>query len=354
MNKYELSSLDSWNIFPSSQAAIIAGPCSAESREQVLQSAAILKDDGISVMRAGLWKPRTHPDSFEGFGEKAMPWLLEAKEVFGLRLCTEAASAAHVETCLKAGIDAIWIGARTSTNPFLVSEIAAALRGSSIPVLIKNPVNPDIDLWSGAIERLLEAGVTRIGLIHRGFTVFEKTKLRNSPLWQLAIDMRSRFPQIPMFCDPSHICGDSSLVPSISQRAMDLGFEGLIVEVHPRPSEALSDSKQQLDAEQFSSLLKGLRVREKSDSGASRELAILRERIDSLDDELLEIIARRMEVSREIGVLKKERNISIIQPSRWDEVLDAAIKKAADCGLDKDFASALFNLIHEKSIEQQG
>jgi len=354
MNRYKLSSLDDWGIFPSTRPAIIAGPCSAESREQVLESANILKNKGIALMRAGLWKPRTHPDSFEGLGEEALPWLLEAKDCYGLKLCTEVANASHVEVCVNAGIDALWIGARTSTNPFLVTEIASALKGCNIPILIKNPVNPDIDLWTGAMERMLEAGVSKLGLIHRGFTVYEKTKLRNSPLWQLAIDMRSRFPQVPMFCDPSHICGDSSLVPEISQRAMDLGFEGLIIEVHPKPFEALSDSGQQLDSLQFSSLLNGLRIRKKSDLSASRELSILRERIDSLDEELLEVIARRMAVSKEIGELKKAHNISIIQPSRWDEVLDAAIKKAANCGLDKDFANALFNLIHEKSIEQQG
>ena len=350
-----------WHFFVNSQLVkkgkpyIIAGPCSAESREQVLSVAGSLSDWGVDALRAGAWKPRTHPGCFEGVGEKALAWLVEARERFGLKVCTEVASSHHVECCLKAGIDILWIGARTTVNPFLVQEISDALRGTDAHVLVKNPVSPDIELWSGAVERLSAAGLKRIGLIHRGFTSSSQKRYRNDPQWHLAIEMRSRFPGLPIICDSSHIAGKSCYVGELSQRAMDLGFDGLMVECHDNPSCALSDAAQQLTPESLKEMLSSLTLRsEVSDNALFNEkVRSLRSQIDSLDDELVSTLARRMEISREIGRCKKENNVSIVQLGRWQDLLADVLREGESYGLDRKFLSDLFSLIHEASISQQ-
>lgn len=331
---------------------IIAGPCSAESREQMLKTAEGVKKAGANALRAGLWKPRTHPGAFEGVGEKGLPWLVEAGRTYGLKTCTEVAGAQHVEACLKAGVDFVWIGARTTASPFLVQEIADALKGTGLPVFVKNPVSPDVDLWLGALERLEAAGVESLGVIHRGFPTYEAGKYRNSPQWQVAIEMRTRRPELPFLCDPSHIAGDREYVAEIAKRAMDLGLDGLMVETHCCPQEALSDSRQQLTPDELASLIGGLAIREAAPSGAA-ELSALRARIDELDAQLVDILAKRMAVSREIGERKKNNNIALVQASRWDEVLGKALEDADAAGLDRSFVESVFNRIHEASVSEQ-
>ena len=334
---------------------LIAGPCSAESPQQLMETARGLTGCGVSVFRAGLWKPRTHPGSFEGVGAEGLPWLVAVREETGLPVMTEVAGAKHVEACLAAGLDALWIGARTTTNPFLVQEIAEALAGMDIPVYVKNPVNPDPDLWAGAVERLQRAGVSRIGLVLRGFTTPESGPWRNAPLWPLAVGMRTRFPELPLLVDPSHIAGTGALVPDIAQKALDLGLDGLMVEVHARPEAALSDAAQQLTPAEFRSMLAGLQVRSAdSDAPDYREsIEALRARIDSVDEQILTLLASRMDISREIGDYKRAHGIAILQPGRWEALSERVMAEGEQRGLPREFVRKVFEAIHEESVRRQ-
>ena len=354
--RLDIVSIDDWGLFDEQPLKVIAGPCSAESRSQVLRTAEQLRCQGVSVYRAGLWKPRTHPGSFEGVGHEGLEWLLEAREQFGVRIATEVAGASHVQECLDAGVDLVWIGARTTASPFLMQEIAEALAGTDIPVLVKNPVNPDLELWIGALERLSRAGVKKLGVIHRGFSTYEKQRYRNDPQWQIAIELRSRFPHLPFFVDPSHLAGNTEYVEEIAQRSLDLGFDGLMFEAHHCPSEALSDADQQLTPCQLGDLLSNKLVVRASDIDSPQwheTIDELRAKIDVLDEMLIKTLAARMQVCRQIGEYKKANNVAILQTSRWDEVLEKVVEKGADYGLAKKFVTAVFNTIHEESVETQ-
>lgn len=354
--KLELVPLYDWGMFTEPRPSVVAGPCSAETEEQVMETARGLKEMGINVYRAGIWKPRTHPGSFEGIGTDGLRWMQRARKEFGLKIATEVASERHVMECIKFGVDLVWIGARTTANPFLVQEIADALKDTDIPVLVKNPVNPDLELWIGALERLNRAGVRKLGVIHRGFSTFEKIKYRNDPQWQIAIELRSRYPELPFFVDPSHMGGSTEYIREISQRSLDLGFEGLMIESHCNPSCAMSDAKQQLTPDQLSDLLYNqIAVRDAdSDSPQWKEnIDQLRAKIDVIDENLLYVLASRMKVSRQIGQYKKDNNIAILQASRWDSVLAKVVEKGADYELSEKFLTAVFNAIHEASVEAQ-
>ena len=354
--KLELVPLYDWGMFTEPRPSVIAGPCSAETKEQVMETAKGLKDLGINVFRAGIWKPRTHPGSFEGIGVEGLGWMQQVKKEYGLKISTEVASERHVFECIKFGVDLVWLGARTTANPFLVQEIADALRGTDIPVLVKNPVNPDLDLWIGALERLNRAGIKKLGVIHRGFSTFEKIQYRNDPQWQVAIELRSRFPELPFFVDPSHMGGSKDYIQEISQRSLDLGFEGLMIESHCNPTCALSDAKQQLTPEELRDLLYNkITVRDSdSDSPQWKEnIDQLRAKIDVLDENLLYTLASRMKVSRQIGQYKKNNNIAILQTSRWDAVLAKVVEKGREYDLSEKFLTAVFNAIHEASVDAQ-
>lgn len=355
MNCIDVAPLSDWGFFTLPRPSTIAGPCSAESEEQIMDTARRLKAFGINVFRAGIWKPRTHPGSFEGVGIEGLPWLVRVQRELGMKVGTEVASEKHVRACLEYGLDMVWLGARTTANPFLVQEIAEALHGTDIPVLVKNPVNPDIDLWIGAIERLQRQGIRKIGVIHRGFSTFDKIKYRNAPQWQVLIELKTRFPQMPFFCDPSHMAGDRAYLKEISQRAMDLGLDGLMVESHCNPSCALSDARQQLVPEDLKDLLESLIIREKDIDNPDyhRSITELRERIDVLDENLLGILSKRMSVSGEIGKIKRDNNISIIQAARWDEIMENVLRLSAESGLDDGFIRNIFSEIHEASIAVQ-
>ena len=321
-----------------------------------METAKGLKDLGINVFRAGIWKPRTHPGSFEGIGTEGLGWLQKIKKEYGLKVSTEVASERHVYECIKFGVDLVWLGARTTANPFLVQEIADALKGTDIPVLVKNPVNPDLDLWIGALERLNRAGVKKLGVIHRGFSTFEKIKYRNDPQWQVAIELRSRYPELPFFVDPSHLGGSKDYIREISQRSLDLGFEGLMIESHCNPSCAWSDAKQQLTPPELSDLLYNQIVVRDADSDSPQwkeNIDQLRAKIDVIDENLLYTLASRMKVSRQIGQYKKDNNVAILQASRWDAVLAKVVEKGKEYDLPEKFLTAVFNAIHEASVEAQ-
>lgn len=350
--KLDLISVDQWGFFTLPRPMIIAGPCSAETREQVLRTAEGLNALGIHVFRAGIWKPRTHPGSFEGIGVEGLKWLQEVKSRFGMKVCTEVAGERHVFECIKHGVDMVWIGARTTANPFLVQEIAEALSGTDIPVLVKNPVNPDIDLWIGALERLNMAGIRKLGVIHRGFSTSQKIPYRNDPGWNTAIELRTRYPQLPFFADPSHMGGRRDVLLELSQRALDLGLDGLMIESHCDPDSALSDASQQLTPEDLGIMLGEIRVREKEAVDA-KDLAELRARIDVIDENLLFNLKARMEVSRRIGRFKKEHNLAILQTSRWEEVLAGMIDKGREYALSESFVREIFTAIHEESVAAQ-
>lgn len=335
---------------------IIAGPCSVESLEGTLAVARALAGSGTEFFRGGLWKPRTHPGTFEGVGTEGLPWLLRVREETGLKVCTEVASAAHVEACLDAGLDAVWIGARTTTNPFLVQEIADALRGADATVMVKNPVTPDLELWTGAIERISAAGIGRVIAVHRGVTPQCPMTWRNDPCWSLAVGLRTRMKDLPLLCDPSHIAGDRRYVREIAAKALDLGLDGLMVEVHDNPQAALSDPAQQLDPKSFLEMLSSMKLRSQ-DSTDPQSMAVLeglRAQMDSVDESLVRLLASRMELSRKVGECKKGGNMSIIQPSRWDKVLSGVVAEGRSLGLDGDFVRKLFCAIHEESVRTQG
>lgn len=356
MKKLDIVPLYEWGMFTEPKPSVVAGPCSAESEEQVMETAKGLKELGINVLRAGIWKPRTHPGCFEGIGPKGLKWMQKARNEYGLKIATEVASEKHVAECMKHGIDLVWIGARTTANPFLVQEIADALKGTDIPVLVKNPVNADLDLWIGALERLNLAGIKKLGVIHRGFSTFDKIQYRNDPQWQVAIELRSRYPELPFFVDPSHMGGNRDYILEISQRSLDLGFEGLMIESHCNPSVALSDAKQQLTPAELKNLLHNqIVVREKdSDSPEWREnIDQLRVKIDVIDENILYALGSRMNVSRQIGEYKKSNNVAIIQPARWDALIGKVVEKGKEYGLPEKFLNDVFNAIHEASVEIQ-
>ncbi|MCQ2119316.1 MAG: bifunctional 3-deoxy-7-phosphoheptulonate synthase/chorismate mutase type II [Bacteroidales bacterium] len=350
--------MHSWKL-SSEEGAIplIAGPCSAESEGQLMRTAEGLSSLGVKWFRAGLWKPRTHPGSFEGVGPQGLPWLLKVREQFGMMVGAEVAGPRQVEECLEAGLDFLWIGARTTASPFLVQETASALEGvgDSVPIFIKNPLSPDVGLWMGAVERLDAAGVGRIGLIHRGFTPSSPSVYRNDPNWNAAVQMRTGCPDVPFLADPSHMGGAVRFVREISQKALDLGFDGLMLEIHESPSEALSDSAQQITAPELETLLKSLTVRSSGseDEGFNSVLEQLRSRIDAIDDGIIGLLAERMEVSRRIGRVKKEHSVSILQTSRWESVLASVVRKGRAYGLDERFLKEVFNAVHKASVESQ-
>lgn len=330
---------------------VIAGPCSAETEEQVMQTARELASQGIKIFRAGIWKPRTKPGGFEGMGVVALPWLQRVKAELGMYTAVEVATAAHVRECLAHDVDILWVGARTSANPFAVQEIADALEGVDIPVLIKNPVNPDLDLWIGAIERIYNAGIRRIGAIHRGFSTYDKKIYRNLPQWHIPIELKRQLPNLPIICDPSHIGGKRELIAPLCQQAMDLNFDGLIIESHCHPEKAWSDAAQQVTPDVLGFIMNTLVIRDMSQTTES--LTALRRQIDELDDSLLELLARRMRVSVEIGTYKKEHNMPILQTQRYDEILQHRISQATQMGMDAEFMKTVLIAIHEESVRHQ-
>ena len=336
---------------------IIAGPCSAESEEQTLQTAIeISKIKEVSIFRAGIWKPRTKPNTFEGVGIKALPWLKKVKEQTGLATAIEVANPEHVEICLKnpESIDIIWLGARTTVNPFSVQAIADALRGTDIPVMIKNPINPDIGLWKGATERIMRAGITDITAIHRGFYPFNETSLRNIPKWELAIDYRMEFPQITMINDPSHISGKRKYLKEIAQRALNLNFDGLMIETHISPNTALSDSEQQITPKALHKLINSLYFRTTDyDEKFSDLLQDFRDQIDSIDFQLLELLSKRMIIVQNIGKYKSKNNVSIFQLKRWMNIIQSRIEMGDSFNLQEAFVKKLLQLVHQESIKQQ-
>lgn len=332
---------------------VIAGPCSAETEQQVMTTAKQLADNGIKVFRAGIWKPRTRPGGFEGVGVSGLPWLIKVKEQTGMRVATEVANRSHVEAAINAGIDMLWIGARTSANPFAMQEIADTLEdtGIDIPVLIKNPVNPDIELWIGSILRIYNAGIRRIGAIHRGFSVYGKHLYRNMPQWHIPIELRLRYPNLPIIHDPSHIGGKRELIAPLSQQALDMGFNGLIIESHCSPDEAWSDAAQQLTPEVLNFILNTLVIRK--DKQSTENLSLLRQQIDRIDNDLLEILAKRMQVSREIGRYKKEHRMPVVQPLRYNDVIRSRVGIGAEMGMDAEFLKTILLAIHDESVRQQ-
>ncbi|HIT15997.1 MAG TPA: bifunctional 3-deoxy-7-phosphoheptulonate synthase/chorismate mutase type II [Candidatus Avimuribaculum pullicola] len=330
---------------------VIAGPCSAESEEQIMTTARALAEYGIKIFRAGIWKPRTKPGGFEGIGEPGLEWLKRVKEETGMLVSTEVANKAHVEAALNAGIDMLWIGARTSANPFAVQEIANSLNGCDIPVMVKNPVNPDLELWIGAIERIYNAGIRRIAAIHRGFTVYGKHLYRNMPQWHIPIELHRRLPGLQIICDPSHMGGKRELIAPLSQQALDMGFDGLIIESHCDPDCALSDKSQQITPEVLNFILNTLVIRDNAQSTES--LTLLRQQIDQIDNDLIEILAKRMRVSREIGQYKKDHSMQIVHTNRYDDILKSRVKLAEEMGMSGNFMKTVIEAIHEESVRQQ-
>lgn len=330
---------------------IIAGPCSAETEEQVMDTARGLAARGIKIFRAGVWKPRTKPGGFEGNGSIAFPWLKRVKNELGMYIAVEVATAAHVREALANDVDIIWIGARTSANPFAVQEIADAIEGLDIPVFIKNPVNPDLDLWIGAVQRIYNAGIRRIAAIHRGFSSYDKKIYRNLPQWHIPIEMHRQIPNLPIICDPSHIGGKRELIAPICQQAMDLNFDGLIVESHCNPDKAWSDAAQQVTPEVLDFILNTIVIRDITQT--TENLSALRRQIDELDNSLLELLANRMRVSEEIGQYKKEHNMPILQAQRYDEILQKRISQASHMGMDAEFMKTVLVAIHEESVRHQ-
>ena len=330
---------------------VIAGPCSAETEEQVITTARQLAGRGCHIFRAGVWKPRTKPGGFEGNGEAALPWLQRVKEETHMMVATEVATPEHVELALKYGVDVFWIGARTSANPFAMQAIADSMKGTDVPVLVKNPVNPDLELWIGAMERLNQAGVKRIAAIHRGFSSYDKKIYRNLPMWQIPIELRRRVPDLPLFCDPSHIGGKRELVAPLCQQAMDLGMNGLIVECHCDPDKAWSDAKQQVTPDILAYILSLLVLRD--EKVTTEGINLMRKQIDELDNQLMELLAKRMKVCREIGEYKKEHNMTVLQTSRYNEILNKRGAQGSLWGMAPDFIKTVFEAVHEESVRQQ-
>jgi chorismate mutase len=334
---------------------IIAGPCSAESESQMLETAKRIKESNaeVPIFRAGIWKPRTKPNGFEGVGTIGLGWLKKVKQEYGFKTATEVANANHVAAALEADVDILWIGARSTVNPFTVQEIAEALKGTDKPVFVKNPVNPDLALWIGALERLLGQDVKNLGVIHRGFSTYQKTKYRNIPNWQIALDFKNQYPNIPMLVDPSHICGNRTGLAGIAQEAMNVGYEGMIIESHCNPDEAWSDASQQITPEVLAELINNLQIRNSDISVFDDEMGRHRTLISDLDFNLIELLSQRMKISEKIGTLKKENNIAIFQPERWKIITEYALQKADETGMSSEFIEKVFKAIHEESIEVQ-
>ncbi|KIA90774.1 chorismate mutase [Kaistella jeonii] len=341
------------NEFP--KPIIIAGPCSAESESQMLETARRIKESGaeVPIFRAGIWKPRTKPNGFEGVGTIGLGWLKKVKQEYGFKTATEVANAHHVAAALEADVDILWIGARSTVNPFTVQEIAEALKGTEKPVLVKNPVNPDLALWIGALERLLGQDVKNLGVIHRGFSTYQKTKYRNIPNWQIALDFKNQYPNIPMLVDPSHICGNRTGLAGIAQEAMNVGYEGMIIESHCNPDEAWSDASQQITPEVLAELIGNLQIRNSDISVFDDEMGRHRTLISDLDFNLIELLSQRMKISEKIGTLKKDNSIAIFQPERWKVITEYANQKADETGMSPEFIEKVFKAIHEESIEVQ-
>lgn len=334
-----------------SRPMVIAGPCSAETEEQTLNTARQLHAQGIKIFRAGVWKPRTKPGGFEGNGEIALEWMKEVKKETGMYVSTEVATAKHVELALKYGVDLLWVGARTTADPFAVQEIADTLKGVDVPVLVKNPVNPDLELWIGALERLNNAGITQLGAIHRGFSSYDKKLYRNLPQWHIPIELHRRLPELPIVCDPSHISGRRDLIAPLCQQAMDLQFDGLIVESHCDPDKAWSDASQQVTPDVLSLILDNLVVR--TTNASTENINALRKQIDEIDMSILEILAKRMRISREIGQYKKEHDIAILQSQRYDEIISKRVADGKSMSMGEEFLNTVFEAIHEESVRQQ-
>ncbi|MBX2967312.1 MAG: bifunctional 3-deoxy-7-phosphoheptulonate synthase/chorismate mutase type II [Cyclobacteriaceae bacterium] len=351
----QLESMKTWS--PSAtRPLIISGPCSAETEQQMITTAKQLAaTNNVHVLRAGIWKPRTRPGQFEGMGEEGLKWLVQAGKETGLPITTEVANAAHVEACLKSGVDILWVGARSTVNPFSVQEIADALKGVDVPVLIKNPVNPDLELWIGALERLNKAGITKLAAIHRGFSSFEKGPFRNAPMWDLAIELKTRIPELDIICDPSHIGGTRELIPFIAQKALDMDMAGLMIESHINPDAAWSDAKQQVTPAALSKTIEGLVVRKPSaeDKNVKDSLSLFREQIDLLDDEIMQKLAARMKISEKIGQFKKDNQITILQVNRWEEIIHTRVALGLAMGLNEDFSREMLKLVHQESIQVQ-
>jgi chorismate mutase len=343
---------EKWNKRP----LIISGPCSAETEEQVIETATRLAQTGkVDILRAGIWKPRTKPGMFEGVGAKGLSWLAQARKVTGLPTAVEVATSKHVEDALHFDVDLLWIGARTTVNPFSVQEVADALKGVDVPVLIKNPINPDLELWSGAIERIQKAGVKQIGMIHRGFSNYGNLEYRNAPMWHLPIEMKRRFPEMIIICDPSHICGNRTLLQSVAQKSIDLDFDGLMIESHIDPDQAWSDAKQQVTPKRVAEMLDELIWRSENTDKEEfvTALATLREQINHVDDELMLLISQRMKIAEKIGTYKRDNNIVILQTNRWNDILQKAFVKGDAMGLSREFITKYFDAIHIESINRQ-
>lgn len=335
----------------SKRPVVIAGPCSAETEEQVMETAKDLAKNGVRIFRAGIWKPRTKPGGFEGVGSVGLTWLQEVKKETGMLVATEVANKQHVEEALNAGVDVLWIGARTSANPFAMQEIADSLVGADVPVLVKNPVNPDLELWIGAMQRIYNAGIRQIGAIHRGFSAYGKHLYRNMPQWHIPIELRRRMPELTQICDPSHIGGKRELVAPLSQQAMDMGFDGLIIESHCDPDSAWSDKSQQVTPEVLNFIINMLVVRDTTQTTES--LTLLRQQIDQIDNDLLEALSKRMRISREIGQYKKEHSMPVVQTGRYDDILNSRAAAAEELGMNGDFMKTVYQAIHEESVRQQ-
>lgn len=361
----QLESINSWlpalrktsgDESQNNRPLLISGPCSAETESQTITTCKQLAATGkVHALRAGIWKPRTRPGQFEGVGEVGLEWMVNAKKETGLPITTEVATAAHVEACLKAGVDILWIGARTTVNPFSVQEIADSLKGVDIPVMVKNPVNPDLELWIGALERLNKAGITKMAAIHRGFSSFDKGPFRNAPMWELPIELKTRIPELDIICDPSHITGARDLISFVSQKALDLDMVGLMIESHITPDAAWSDAKQQVTPQNLSRILDGLIVRTTSSDNKQFKdtLTALREKIDQLDDDIMHKLSDRMKISEKIGQYKKENGVTILQVNRWEEIIHTRVAMGLAMGISEDFSKDFLKLIHQESIQIQ-
>jgi len=354
-NNTSVKKRESW-LTKNKRPIVIAGPCSAETEEQVIETAKRLKKTGKSdIYRAGIWKPRTSPGSFEGVGTKGLPWLQKVKEITGFPTTVEVAKASHVELCLEFGIDILWIGARTTVNPFAVQEIADALRGVDIPVLVKNPINPDLALWNGSVQRIRKAGIKEVGAIHRGFSNLGEKYYRNRPQWQIAIEFMRQNPDMPMICDPSHICGRRDILQDVGQKAMDLDFDGLMIESHIDPDNAWSDAKQQITPEVFGTMVTDMKLRHDHEDNPKLQSKLdqMREVIDHIDEEILNSLSNRMAIARDIGAYKKENNMTIYQDKRWNEIIDKSKAQAQKSGLSVEFILKYISAVHDESINQQ-
>ncbi|HOZ85869.1 MAG TPA: chorismate mutase [Niabella sp.] len=356
MSTQQLSAKEKVQEVWTNRPIIISGPCSAETEEQVLETAQQLAATGkVNVLRAGIWKPRTKPGMFEGIGAKGLPWLQKAKELTGLPTAVEVATGKQVQDALTFDVDILWIGARTTVNPFSVQEVADALRGVDVPVLIKNPINPDLELWSGGIERIARSGIKNIGLIHRGFSSYGNTMYRNAPMWHLAIEMKLKYPELPIINDPSHICGKRDNLMEVSQKAIDLDYDGLMIESHIDPDNAWSDAKQQVTPARLKEMMETIiwRKEDIDNSDYHQALEKLRQQINNLDDEMLQILAQRMKIADQIGQYKKDNNITILQPGRWQEIIEKTATRGDKLGLSKDFLNKYLDAVHLESINHQ-